>query len=518
MESSMCCTRCGAIGFSVTDDSLYFCLSCGTQSQDIFEQGIDIDMCGLYKHGNSRKIDCTQISENEHEIKTLASLQMLNRSQEDQDYGKSSVFLESEKVEEGCPADFGSQNKKPGDEDIAEGLRLKYVEGIQIMIQLQCEALVEKFGVSPLVCGLAGPIWMRYLASTKVLDEEWANEEIIASETCSARKGEREKEVSKYVRLSLEPRTLHGRKVINVCLNSLKSKVPVANTLAICFLACHLSREAILPTDIAKWALEGTIPYLAAFIDIDKRLSKSSKACRLSSRLLFWPMRAVGAEWIEKAAATVAQNIGLHLPAVNFYSISYRYLKNLSLPVDGILPYACRIYEWLMPPDLLLSSNDCRLPTRVYVLAILVIAIRLLYNINGLGHWEKSLPGFHSNYSLDEQDDKREMENDFPHTENGQFDGSATGKTANLTSTPPYQSSELDASELLQHLETTYDKIILGRGYSKDMETYLKYCKDVVFAGLAPSDTEKQIISYFWKIYEEQDQETPFWSQNAMHG
>lgn len=41
--------------------------------------------------------------------------------------------------------------------------------------------------------------------------------------------------------------------------------------------------------------------------------------------------------------------------------------------------------------------------------------------------------------------------------------------------------------------------------YSKDLPTYLKYCKDVVFAGLEPphDDPEEAImIEKFWKFYQ----------------
>ncbi|PIA42031.1 hypothetical protein AQUCO_02100104v1 [Aquilegia coerulea] len=37
----------------------------------------------------------------------------------------------------------------------------------------------------------------------------------------------------------------------------------------ISFLACHIARELILPTDIHTWALEGVLPYLTAFIDVN---------------------------------------------------------------------------------------------------------------------------------------------------------------------------------------------------------------------------------------------------------
>lgn len=43
------------------------------------------------------------------------------------------------------------------------------------------------------------------------------------------------------------------------------------------------------------------------------------------------------------------------------------------------------------PPDLWLSTNELRLPSRVCVMSILIVAIRILYDIHGFGEWEKSL-------------------------------------------------------------------------------------------------------------------------------
>ena len=102
-------------------------------------------------------------------------------------------------------------------------------------------------------------------------------------------------------------------------------------------------------------------------------------------------MRVIGAWQLEAAAGSIAQRVGLGLPPVNFYAISQRCLKHLSLPIDRILPHACRIYEWAMPAELWLSSNPARVPTRVCVMAILIVALRLLYNINSQGIWEVCL-------------------------------------------------------------------------------------------------------------------------------
>lgn len=167
--------------------------------------------------------------------------------------------------------------------------------------------------------------------------------------------------------------------------------IPVSYSLVFSFLLCHLAREAILPTDIIKWALEGKLPFFAAFVEIDKQIGPPTNACPLSSSRMFRPIHAISTQKLESLAASISHSIGLELPPVNFYAIASRCLKQLSLPVETILPHACRIHEWSMPSELWLSANEFRLPTRAFVLSILIVSIRILYNIHGFGKWEMSL-------------------------------------------------------------------------------------------------------------------------------
>lgn len=62
------------------------------------------------------------------------------------------------------------------EEDYYGGIRLRYVMGLQRMIELQCEALVREFKVNPLICGLAGNIWLRFLAGTQVFNDDCADQ------------------------------------------------------------------------------------------------------------------------------------------------------------------------------------------------------------------------------------------------------------------------------------------------------------------------------------------------------
>jgi len=207
------------------------------------------------------------------------------------------------------------------------------------------------------------------------------------------------------------------------------------------YLACHIAREAILPSDMMKWTLEGKLPYFSAFVELERLMEDESLACPISSSAMFKPQRAIPVQKLESFAAAIAHCIGLELPPVNFHAIAYRYLKKLSLPVEKILPYACHIYEWSMPPDLWLSfTKDCfRLLTHVCVVSILVIAIKILYNINGYGDWEKSL-----SRNVGAKD-------------NGEMD-TTFGKDS-AKHPIGCQKHKMDSDALLQHLHAIYNEI-----------------------------------------------------------
>jgi hypothetical protein len=77
------------------------------------------------------------------------------------------------------PEDFGS--KGVNFDDYIKQIRLRYVMGLQIMIELQCEALVKEFKVTLLICGLVGPIRLRLISKAGVFDDDWADKEFYDS-------------------------------------------------------------------------------------------------------------------------------------------------------------------------------------------------------------------------------------------------------------------------------------------------------------------------------------------------
>lgn len=236
-----------------------------------------------------------------------------------------------------------------------------------------------------------------------------------------------------------------------------RKKIPLWYSLVISFLVCHLAREPILSTDIIKWTLEGKLPYFAAFVEIHEQMGPPTNACPLRSSRMFRPIHAITIQKMESLAASLANSIRLELPPVNFYAIASRYLRELSLPVETILPHACRIYEWSMPSELWLSANEFRLPTRSFVLSILIVAIRILYNIHGFGKWEMSLDG---------KGEEAEFECNVDVNRDISEPCTSSSQSSGVSFKEPYNNkllqkqSNLDATDILHVLHSKYNKLI----------------------------------------------------------
>ncbi|KAI4314160.1 hypothetical protein L6164_027095 [Bauhinia variegata] len=511
------CQNCGNKGLNDGGDGFFYCTFCNSQAEDIIDTGVAdedfVDKGGetggaiylaSHRRRRSTAIKAEPISQYDSfydsQSQFLKNLGLEETTPQRQDHGEERTI----KVEEyygsqfdewgpSVPEDFGGSSsvKVPSFDDYYNEIRLRYVLGLQMMIEFQCEALVKEFKVSPLICGLIGPIWLRFVSTTGVFDDEWADQAIKDSEMQHEEDPEYFKPRVKY---RAEPHSMYGDRAVLIWFRSLREMIPLPCTVAISFLACHITREAVLPTDIMKWTLEGKLPYFSAFCEIERRMGPPSRACPISSSFMFRPSKAVSLQKLESLAASIAQSIGLELPPVNFYEIALRYLEKLSLPVEKIVPHACRIYEWSMPPDLWLSSNDLRLPTRVYVMSILIVAIRILYNINGFGEWEKSLShmrkvdgGMNTTFASQDGHDFRTIPDNDP-------------------------LQEMNAAGLLHHLEARYNEIADTYEFAKDLSTYLQYCKDVVFAGLEAScedHEEEKMIEYLWDVYQNEKDSEP---------
>ncbi|KAK3002325.1 hypothetical protein RJ639_021580 [Escallonia herrerae] len=430
----LACQVCGHVDLDDGANGFFYCQECGSQAVDIRDTAPDEEIF------EDREFFNTAGAQRRHPT-TAVLAEPISQSQPQSQFWESLRTQEqNEDVGDGVgpttPGDFGSSPRELKYEDYFSEIRLRYLMGVQIMIQLQCKALVENFQVSPLIVGLAEPIWLRFVASTRICADSWADEAIRESEPQT--QGEAD-DIRRSAKHRSEPHNLLGQRAVMIWYR-------------------HLSK---------------TIP-----------LSYSLK--------------------LESLAASVAQQIGLKLPPVNFYAIASRFLRQLFLPVAKILPHACHIHEWSMPPELWLSANELRLPTRVCVMSILIVAIRIIYDLNGFGIWEMSL----SASSADQNGEAKpscNIDTDDDSEQGSPWDDLNDTRAKHCSNQAEVHQSEFDAAELLLNLEAKYDELADPDEFSKDLPTYLQYCKDVVFAGLEPSfeDCEEQkMIEDLWDFYQ----------------
>ncbi|KAJ7534609.1 hypothetical protein O6H91_13G102400 [Diphasiastrum complanatum] len=440
MASSGICMVCGSMGMGAGGDGFFYCITCGSQSQTLQEQDLDdfedARMLHVREANVSRKLeqDAAIIAFQQqgavgggHADPLLASAFSSQAEQEtllriiSQNSTQVASAEEQLRNRIAVASQYGgtagvqfwslSQTDEPAVvlQRMGNQFRETYVSGVQRILQMQCEALVEQFGVSPLICGIAGPIWLRFLASTHVFEKEWADEAIQLAEVKKITKqdehcGDADPDIrtpknkpdvqtdrKKFLRRSSfkEPMTSNGLRITSVWLAAIKERIPLTVTLAISFLACHIAREPVLPTDITKWALEGVLPYLAAFLKVDMKFNDGQYAppdlllSNLDSKRMFKPMRMISARMVEFLAAHIAVRVGLELPPVNFYALSCRFLKELDLPVEKLATYVCRLYEWYCPSNLWLEAREDAFPSRVFVMAMILITIKILYKLDG---------------------------------------------------------------------------------------------------------------------------------------
>ncbi|KAJ9561978.1 hypothetical protein OSB04_007138 [Centaurea solstitialis] len=515
-ELGLECQVCGFVGLEDGNDGFFYCQRCGSQADGIRDTAVDNEEMILTKENLGsivqRRVPVVK-TEPFSQSQPPSQFWETLRTQEEDEAGNDGLGPTE-------PADFGREPSTTtlSYEDYYSEIRMRYVMGVQIMIELQIKALVEKFNVSPIIVDMVQPIWLRFVASTQIFSDDWADE--VVNESESQVQGETQV-VGARAKHRAEPHNILGKRSVMIWYQSVSKTIPLSSSLVVSFLVCHLAREPILATDIVKWTLDGKLPYFAAFVEIEKQIGPPTNACPLSSSRMFRPIQAISIQKLESLAACIAHSIHLELPPVNFYGIASRYLRHLSLPVETILPHACRIYEWSMPPELWLSANDFRLPTRACVLAILIVSIRILYKIHGFGKWEMALSSANKRAGK-KRDGKKLNISDTEFKCNVDVNSAASilinsklqDDDSDDSDTKPYDNKlpNLDATKILLSLESKYNELIDTSDHCKDLQTYLEYCKDVVFAGVELSfedHEEQQIIEDLWNFFQKEEDHKP---------
>ncbi|KAM0865749.1 hypothetical protein ACQ4PT_043068 [Festuca glaucescens] len=68
-------------------------------------------------------------------------------------------------------------------EELGIRIRQRYVQGLQVILQQLLQVLVERHRAGALICGVAGTIWVRWVAASKVFGEMWARKVMAEART-----------------------------------------------------------------------------------------------------------------------------------------------------------------------------------------------------------------------------------------------------------------------------------------------------------------------------------------------
>lgn len=178
------CHVCGSnLGFTMADDGFFYCGYCNSQADDIFDTGMEEEQ--VFTHYSA---SCTRARRSNVPATFVEPISQVKVSTSQ--FLDHHDILDRPNIEDAMfdgvgptePSDFASSQKNYSYQDYYTEIRSRYVTGLQLMIQFQCQALVEKFNVSPLIIGLVGPLWLRFLASTKIMADEWADRVVHDSE------------------------------------------------------------------------------------------------------------------------------------------------------------------------------------------------------------------------------------------------------------------------------------------------------------------------------------------------
>ncbi|XP_010514064.1 PREDICTED: TATA box-binding protein-associated factor RNA polymerase I subunit B-like [Camelina sativa] len=511
--TTIICKECDNEAFDEGEDGFFYCQRCGVMVDDMIQTGVDDgDLIGeggdtqgaMYNNLHRRIIPhLITPSQPRYTQETMLYSQFRSHLESLSQVPKSGiekkdlfreVKREPESYPEDEPGDFGAEPLSY--EDYYDEARDRYVKAFLMMVTSQCDALVDKFNVTPLIIGLVGPICLRYVALSGVYDDDWADNAIRDSERQSEDGGEL-KDAKRPKTYRAEPRNLDGKRAVTIWVGMLKKTLPLSRSLAISFLACHKAGATVLPTDIVRWAREGKLPYLSYFLEIREKMGERSAACPVKTSIMARPFQILSAQMLESRAALIADFIGLPLPPVNFFGIASNYLKRLSIPEDKILDVVRLIQNWSMPPELYLSKNELKLPTRVCVMSILIVAIRMLYNINGFGVWERSL-------GLVNASEEDLVSEEFDSSVHDEEEVSETNLAA-AESSDVTKATKFDTEELLKNLEAKYYEVAASETLEseRDLLSYLSIGKNEFFAGLEedlPNDTYRTVDN-LWNSY-----------------
>lgn len=185
----MICKECDNDTFEEGEDGFIYCQQCGARDDNIIQTGVDDgDLIGEGGGTQGATYDPRNRRNQSQQITPLP-LRIIGDTMRYSQF-RSQLESESQMIPKSGIEKIGlfrEVKREPGEEtlsykDYYEETRDRYVKGFLMMVTSQCDALVDKFNVTPLIIGLVGPICLRFVALSGVYDDDWADNAILESE------------------------------------------------------------------------------------------------------------------------------------------------------------------------------------------------------------------------------------------------------------------------------------------------------------------------------------------------
>eukprot|EP00899_Mesostigma_viride_P009364 jgi/Mesvir1/18429/Mv14296-RA.1 len=162
----------------------------------------------------------------------------------------------------------------------------------------------------------------------------------------------------------------------------LSKHLPLVFLLVLPYMGCLWLKESILASDLARWALEGRLPYLSCHSVLPEEERKGPlKYFVLQPRHVPSPM------FIHAHAAYLVEKLGLELPLAPFHGLARRFIADMGLPA-ALERYVERLYDIYPSPGLQGPLPTKRgespvPPAPMYIMAYLLLTLKLLYGLDG---------------------------------------------------------------------------------------------------------------------------------------
>jgi len=373
---SITCVVCRATGidaFAPSETGFYVCLRCGTQSQrDAVE---DVSELGFERTGEALVPGMTPSAGGGGARRMGLRARRGGGTTRREEAAAVARALRERRAP--------NVRKRRAMRDERRGIEA-YVGCFQELLMAQLDAIVGERGVDAVVVNADGveattrTIWERYLvasgATTGFVDEE--ND-----------KGE--DDVTIGVGVGEKKNQKNGGDDRGSLLTRMTSRLPMYATLGMVYVACARHREAILPCDLSRMAMEGTIPYLNANAIFKNRFgAEITRELPSENAFQITMVRAPTPERIVATAAYVAAKIGVQLPPVNASGLLTRFVRELNLHA-GVQAAAHRTLSLYLSPALWYGAPECVGTPESAVMATLVVALKMLYGLDGRTHTVK---------------------------------------------------------------------------------------------------------------------------------